>query len=88
MAPITSSMIMIAIPNGSKYWSTGDAGVPDVVVADAAASSTMKLACEVDGQYPFVPAKEAKTVYLPTISGFHDTLNEPLESVVAVPICL
>ena len=87
-APIMMITTMIAMIPGMMYMSASDCGGAAVGAGVAAAASTAKLACAVEGQYPFVPAKDAKIVYLPVISGLYCKLNEPLESVVAVPTCL
>lgn len=70
-APTMTTTIMMAIMPGSKYWSAAEGGavVPGEDVA--ATASTAKVPSPVEGQYPFVPAKLAITLYLPVMSGVH-----------------
>jgi hypothetical protein len=56
---------------GTKYMSAVDCSGSAVGPGVVAAGSTAKLVSAYDGQYALEPAKVAKTVNLPDISGVH-----------------
>jgi hypothetical protein len=74
-APTIAMAIMIATPMPMMYMSLFGTVISGYGDAVGAAGSTAKLASECEGQYDSLPANVARTVYLPSMSGFHCRLK-------------